>query len=430
MKTPTNIPRRGGSFRQCLLCFAPLVVGPLASAQTNTAVGNQAGGAITTGVSNTAVGFKALFKDATGSFNVGVGDSALSNIVKGDNNIGIGVDAGAKLKNGDDNIYIDNPGKSKESKTIRMGSPKVHKHTFFSGVMHGNGSKLTGVRVRGKNIRGKISGTRIKAGTLSSAKFAPDLTFPGTTSGTFSGTFNGNASSATTAITANTAITSITANTATTAVNATTADSATGVAGSNYRLAVTNTAAEGDDAAGFVFDSEAGLLLENDLTGGGNDPEGAGLFLGTNKAVIYSSGDNDVLQVIDEDNMSTLPVEPAFRVLNSNNGIQTPGRVNSETGVAPGGVEALSMLRGSINSSGALLEGSGFTSTRNAVGDYTITFNTAFADLPVITATATNIGSPETVTILSKTVNSCRVRVWNQAGAAVDSVFDFIVIGP
>ncbi|MES2996372.1 MAG: hypothetical protein V4733_06130 [Verrucomicrobiota bacterium] len=393
---------------------AILAAAPLASAQTNTSVGQQAGASITTGVSNTAAGFQALFRDTSGSFNVAVGDGALLKNKTGNNNIGIGVDAGANVVSGNDNIYIDHPGRKSENGRIRIGTKGTHTRTFLTGVVHGDGSALRKVTVLGKNIRGKIPPSRINAGSLNSSKLASNLTLGGTTTGTFTGNLNGNAA------------------TATNATNAVTAET---VADTDYRLAVTGTAAFGDDATNFVFDAVPGLLLETQLTGGGNDTEGAGLFLGTNEAVIYSSGDEDILKVIDEDELSG-SATPAFRVLDSNAGILTPGSVNAGTsvissaGTAPGGVELLGMLRGIVSTAGTTTEGSGFTSVRNATGDYTITFTTPFTDTPAVTAIAFDAADPETVTIQTVSATSCRLRIWDETNAAVDSVFHFNVMGP
>jgi hypothetical protein len=52
---------------------------------------------------------------------------------------------------------------------------------------------------------------------------------------------------------------------------------------------------------------------------------------------------------------------------------------------APGGEENLRILRGSVTSAGAIVNGSGFTATRNSLGHYTITFSTGFSANPTVT---------------------------------------------
>lgn len=110
----------------------------------NTAVGSTAL-LNASGSNNVAVGFEALWKNSTGGFNVAIGDGALRSNTTGSRNVAIGEDAGIKVTTGSDNIYIDNQGVSGESRKIRIGTPGIHTDIFLSGVIHGNGSGLTGV---------------------------------------------------------------------------------------------------------------------------------------------------------------------------------------------------------------------------------------------------------------------------------------------
>jgi hypothetical protein len=139
--------------------------------QFNTAVGSKALKK-NTGSSNVAIGFEALFKNKAGQFNVAIGDGAMKFNVTGNNNVALGMDAGS-LTTGSDNILIDHQGVDGESGKIRIGTPGTHSDTFLSGVVHGNGSGLTGVTAT--SVSGSISGGQITAGTITSTALAPTL---------------------------------------------------------------------------------------------------------------------------------------------------------------------------------------------------------------------------------------------------------------
>jgi hypothetical protein len=92
------------------------------------------------------------------------------------------------------------------------------------------------------------------------------------------------------------------------------------------------------------------------------------------------------------------------------------------------------VLAGEIDTSapGTINVGTGlFTIVRNAVGDITVTFTTAFAVRPVVTfgvyaggANATSVRH-----IAFPTTTTFRIQVVNGAGVGVDSIFNFIAIG-
>lgn len=395
------------------------------AANQNVLLGKGAGKDLTTGKSNTALGFQALFKSKGGDFNVAVGDGALFNTLGGNNNVAIGVDAGAAVVSGNDNIYIDNAGRANETGTIRIGTKGIHTNTFLNGVVHGDGSKLEKVKVSATNIKGVLSPARIGPASLDATKLAPNLTLGGNTTGNFIGNLNGD-------VTGNLNGNAATATIATNAVNA---DTAKLVADTDYKLSVTNVATLGQDSTGFEFDTTAGLLLESQLTGGVNDQEGSGLFLGTNKAVIYSSGDDDILKVFDEDEMDNISPVPAFRVQDGTLGVTAAGAVNAGTsltsavGTAPGAPIRTAMLAGRIASGGVTIGGTGgFTSATGGIGICTITFNTPFTAIPVVTATTFG-SNAEFATVSSASATSCTIRTFSQSGAAVNSDFQFHIIG-
>ncbi|HYF51304.1 MAG TPA: hypothetical protein VEJ63_17955 [Planctomycetota bacterium] len=96
------------------------------------------------------------------------------------------------------------------------------------------------------------------------------------------------------------------------------------------------------------------------------------------------------------------------------------------------GFENLRLMRGTVNTTGAgsIVAGGGFTITRNAAGDITINFSTAFSTVPSATATSQNAaGATSTVQITAVATNSVRLLRLN-GGAATDGIIHFIVMGP
>ena len=69
-----------------------------AGGESNIAIGNYAGDAITSGDSNCALGHTALGKVTTVSANTGIGNNALNNLVNGQNNTGLGFQTGNALR--------------------------------------------------------------------------------------------------------------------------------------------------------------------------------------------------------------------------------------------------------------------------------------------------------------------------------------------
>ena len=94
------------------------------------------------------------------------------------------------------------------------------------------------------------------------------------------------------------------------------------------------------------------------------------------------------------------------------------------------GQETLRTLRGRVSTGGAVQNGSGFTSLRVGVGHYRITFNTAFSSVPTPVATAFDTSERQSMTVSQVSTTQFEVRSWNNAGAAVDTDWFFIVTGP
>lgn len=109
----------------------------------NTAAGAYALGNNDSGSNNTAAGYQALLNDSTGSHNTAFGHQALRDNTTGSSNIAIGKSAGINLTTGDSNIVIGHAGVAGETKIIRIGSNQTD--TYLTGVIHGDGSGLTGI---------------------------------------------------------------------------------------------------------------------------------------------------------------------------------------------------------------------------------------------------------------------------------------------
>jgi len=96
---------------------------------------------------------------------------------------------------------------------------------------------------------------------------------------------------------------------------------------------------------------------------------------------------------------------------------------------ATGGAENLRIVRGIVQPTGAIYNGTGFTITRNSAGNYTISFSPAFADTPSLTITAYTAGSPVTANCTGGTGSGySSVDTWVGAVHA-DSWWNFTAIG-
>jgi len=96
---------------------------------------------------------------------------------------------------------------------------------------------------------------------------------------------------------------------------------------------------------------------------------------------------------------------------------------------APSATENLRMLRGRVSSAGAVLTGTGFTSSRTNVGIYNIVFSTTFPVAPVLVAAAEAVGTPFYATVSFTTTTQAAVRTFNASGAPADAGFSFMIAG-
>lgn len=89
---------------------------------------------------------------------------------------------------------------------------------------------------------------------------------------------------------------------------------------------------------------------------------------------------------------------------------------------------SLAIVRGSVDSTGAIDTGEGFTVVKNGTGAYTVTYSTAFGDPPAVV-----IGSVAINTIASMGVSSsnafCTVNVVQPGGTPANAGFSIISIG-
>lgn len=128
---------------------------------SNTATGSSALYSTTTGTDNTGSGRDVLTGNSTGSSNTAIGARALSFNSMGNGNIALGFSAGDTLTTGNNNIDIGNKGVAAESGKIRIGTTGTHTDTFLAGVIHGDGTGLTG-----------LTGASFSAGSITNVQLA------------------------------------------------------------------------------------------------------------------------------------------------------------------------------------------------------------------------------------------------------------------
>ena len=96
------------------------------------------------------------------------------------------------------------------------------------------------------------------------------------------------------------------------------------------------------------------------------------------------------------------------------------------------GGESLKIIRGIVNANGSIAEGTGFT-VSGTTTPYTITFTTAFSDVPSVVATvdSTAAGSEDTfATVEAAAAGSVDILIYDISAGADADKFHFIAIGP
>ncbi len=99
----------------------------------------------------------------------------------------------------------------------------------------------------------------------------------------------------------------------------------------------------------------------------------------------------------------------------------------------PGADENLRIIRGIVDGAGTILQGSGFTAQRGALGVYHITYSVPFATIPssIVTPHSANSGTEAMTAELGATsVSGFSVGLRRTDGTFNDQVFHFVVIGP
>ncbi len=89
------------------------------------------------------------------------------------------------------------------------------------------------------------------------------------------------------------------------------------------------------------------------------------------------------------------------------------------------------MIKGEIRANGTKVSGSGFTINKNGSNDYTISFNEAFAERPIIVSNIVS-GTPSyfTTEVKSISTSACRIKVIDPVnGSVMEGGFTFIVMG-
>lgn len=94
----------------------------------------------------------------------------------------------------------------------------------------------------------------------------------------------------------------------------------------------------------------------------------------------------------------------------------------------------LSIIRGMIGGGATILTGEGFTAVRLSAGEYVITFDVAFVDIPAVTTSSvvSGSGSGQAVAMLATqgTITASSVRLQNFVdGSPADAIMSFIAIG-
>lgn len=99
---------------------------------------------------------------------------------------------------------------------------------------------------------------------------------------------------------------------------------------------------------------------------------------------------------------------------------------------APGSEENLRVVRGVVSQSGTKVAGSGFSSSQSGTGEFAITFNPAFADIPAVSAMAQIFtGDTPIVTFTTISKSAIKIQVRNRrTGDPFNEAFLFIAMGP
>jgi hypothetical protein len=131
------------------------------------------------------------------------------------------------------------------------------------------------------------------------------------------------------------------------------------------------------------------------------------------------------------------PGSPHFSVVNARAGgdiflnPSTGGAVKigaSGAHFVPAAVENLRMVRGTIQITGTVFAGTGWTISHPATGSYVVTFSTPFASLPTITQSPGTAGFSVVQSSISNSAVTFTTR--NASGVNADTSITFVAVGP
>ena len=93
-------------------------------------------------------------------------------------------------------------------------------------------------------------------------------------------------------------------------------------------------------------------------------------------------------------------------------------------------VNSLTHVWGQVDATGAVVEGTGFTSSRLSQGRYQITYDTPFSGVAIpVVADVEDSGHPSTLQVGSATSSGFEVRA-TVTNAEGDASFNFVAVGP
>lgn len=120
------------------------------------------------------------------------------------------------------------------------------------------------------------------------------------------------------------------------------------------------------------------------------------------------------------------------------NNITAGGSITANGKTVAVGEESLRIIRGTISRDGVTLAGSGFTVDNNNIptdavanpnGQYYVRFNTAFSDIPTVTASSYESGNQDVVFVSTATKTGVLVEI-RYLGGFTDHGVSFIAVGP
>lgn len=91
-------------------------------------------------------------------------------------------------------------------------------------------------------------------------------------------------------------------------------------------------------------------------------------------------------------------------------------------------LDGLRIVRGIVAADGSITEGTGFTINKTGTGAYTVTYTTAFSDVPAFTFNSSS--QPVYRINGTTTASAASVLTFTLAGVAADAAFHFHSIGP